>query len=121
MSAPGTANKSYAIEHMEDSDVLPPWVFLEYAHILSLVQPSGSRALFTNLSPVIQEALQQRCAAQSQGHDFALRESIEDLISSGNINKDRVCLLDPKAPQVLSPADADSFDVFLFGGILGGQ
>ena len=31
----------------------------------------------------------------------------------------RVCLLDPKAPQILSPADAGLFDCFLYGGILG--
>lgn len=31
----------------------------------------------------------------------------------------RVVLLDPKASQVLSPADGDNFDYLLFGGILG--
>jgi len=31
----------------------------------------------------------------------------------------RVCLLDPKAPKVLSPEDAEIFDWFLYGGILG--
>lgn len=120
-SKPGEAPKSYVVEHMEDSDSLPPWVSLEYSHILSVVTPTGSKALFTNLSPVIQDALRQQCeGAQLQQHDFALRESIEDLIKSGAVSKDRVCLLDPKAPEVLAPADADQFDVFLFGGILGG-
>ena len=31
----------------------------------------------------------------------------------------RVCLLDPKATKILSPSDADLFDCFLYGGILG--
>ena len=33
--------------------------------------------------------------------------------------KERVCLLDSEAPQVLSPEDAQTFDYFLLGGILG--
>ncbi|KAL8691186.1 MAG: hypothetical protein Q9218_003536 [Villophora microphyllina] len=33
--------------------------------------------------------------------------------------KDRVCLLDPAAKDELSPKDADAFDIFVFGGILG--
>jgi carboxypeptidase D len=33
--------------------------------------------------------------------------------------KSKVCLLDPAAKQELSPEDADIFEVYLFGGILG--
>lgn len=122
MSSDTATPKSYVIEHMEDSDVLPPWVSLEYSHILSTINPSGSRALFTNLSPVIQQALTQQCgnSAEQAGAEYALTDSIEQLIANGTVKKERVCLLDPKAPQVLSPADKDQFDCFLFGGILGG-
>jgi ribosome biogenesis SPOUT family RNA methylase Rps3 len=35
--------------------------------------------------------------------------------------KEKVCLLDPAAKEELSPKDAEKFDVFLFGGILGTQ
>ena len=34
-------------------------------------------------------------------------------------DKSRVCLLDPSATKELSPEDGETFDVFLFGGILG--
>jgi ribosome biogenesis SPOUT family RNA methylase Rps3 len=30
-----------------------------------------------------------------------------------------MCLLDPKASEVLTPADAAAFDLYVFGGILG--
>lgn len=32
---------------------------------------------------------------------------------------ERICLLDSEADETLSPADAEAFDYFLFGGILG--
>ena len=35
------------------------------------------------------------------------------------IEQSRVCLLDPKATLPLSPEDGDTFDYFLYGGILG--
>jgi ribosome biogenesis SPOUT family RNA methylase Rps3 len=41
---------------------------------------------------------------------------VEELYAA---DKARVCLLDPAAAKDLSPADGDTFDVFLFGGILG--
>jgi ribosome biogenesis SPOUT family RNA methylase Rps3 len=46
----------------------------------------------------------------------ARTDSIETYFAS---KKERICLLDPSAKQELEPADAEKFDVFLFGGILG--
>jgi hypothetical protein len=44
------------------------------------------------------------------------QQGILDLIKSRGINLDRVCLLDPKAEQALSPEDGDErFYWFLFG------
>jgi len=43
-----------------------------------------------------------------------------DLMKQRNIPIERVCLLDPKATQELSPEDGQgAFDWLLFGGILG--
>jgi len=42
--------------------------------------------------------------------------SVETLYAE---DKTRVCLLDPSATSELSPEDGETFDVFLFGGILG--
>lgn len=38
----------------------------------------------------------------------------------GFVPSKRVCLLDPQAKEELRPEDGEVFDVFLFGGILGG-
>ena len=35
------------------------------------------------------------------------------------MDKARVCLLDPRAEKELAPEDAQNFDLFLYGGILG--
>lgn len=46
--------------------------------------------------------------------------TVEDLYSNDDTkDKQKVCLLDPKATQDLAPEDAKLFDTFLFGGILG--
>lgn len=39
--------------------------------------------------------------------------------SSFPTDSSRICLLDPAATEELTPEDADKFDFFLFGGILG--
>jgi len=35
------------------------------------------------------------------------------------LNLKRVCILDPESDETLKPEDADKFDYFIFGGILG--
>ena len=44
--------------------------------------------------------------------------SARSIVDMG-IPTDRICLLDSEATEDLSPGDADVFDYFLFGGILG--
>lgn len=53
--------------------------------------------------------------------DRALSATTAEDIYSANSSRDkqRVCLLDPKATQDLAPEDGELFDTFLFGGILG--
>ncbi|ORY21472.1 SAM-dependent RNA methyltransferase [Naematelia encephala] len=113
----------YVIEHMEDDDetthALPEWVKLEYSHMLTLIGPS-SELHFTSLSstsiPPLTTYLSSH-ASSSKAH--AHTEPILEWLSTQHIPLGRVCLLDPKAPQVLCPEDSDKFDVFLYGGILG--
>jgi ribosome biogenesis SPOUT family RNA methylase Rps3 len=91
--------------------------------------------MFTNLSStsasVLQEKLQSPSSSSSEGSASAtsqeprskvqcLSESIEKLTGTGDIPPaSRICLLDPRAEKAISPEDADLFDGFLFGGILG--
>ncbi|WWD21982.1 hypothetical protein CI109_106470 [Kwoniella shandongensis] len=111
----------YVIEHMEDDDentkALPEWVKLEYSHMLSLVGPSSS-VHFTSLSSTSIPPLTTHLSS-SKAHPTT--QPILSLLPTLNpaIDPSRVCLLDPRAPKVLAPGDAELFDVFLYGGILG--
>ncbi|KAK8846674.1 hypothetical protein IAR55_005761 [Kwoniella newhampshirensis] len=111
----------YVIEHMEDDDesteALPEWVQLEYSHMLKLVGPSSS-VHFTSLSSTSIPPLTSHLASP-KAHPTT--SPILSLLPTLNppIDFSRVCLLDPRAPKVLSPEDGESFDVFLYGGILG--
>jgi len=102
--------KVFVIEHMEEDDdvnqPIPPWVLLEYQQICRIAK----NVIFSNLSRsaigVLKSSLPPSCTC-----------SIEP--AAALLGNRRVCLLDPKAEQVLSPNDLESFDAFLFGGILG--
>lgn len=110
-----------------------------YAHMLNLVGPT-SAVLFTSLSsssvPPLKDYLSSRSASSTSSSPSATSSSsapkekekaqlyttsILDTLAgkSPPVPFSRVCLLDPRAPAELSPADADLFDVFLYGGILG--
>ncbi|GMK57776.1 hypothetical protein CspeluHIS016_0406100 [Cutaneotrichosporon spelunceum] len=115
----------YIIEHMEEDDAetraLPEWVRLEYAHMLQLVGPSSS-VCFTSLSASSIPPLASYLTESPGGSKAVLSPSpVLSFLSSQDppVPKARVCLLDPRAEAAISPADADSFDVFLYGGILG--
>lgn len=111
-------------EHMEDDDAthaLPEWVRLEYAHMLSLVGPKSNVA-FTSLSASSIPPLQTYLSPKPEGSKAILEtKPILEFLSSAQppIPLGRVCLLDPRAEKVLAPEDAELFDVFLYGGILG--
>jgi len=107
----------YVMEHMEEE--LFEWSALEYSHFVH--QVGADKALITNLdvgklSPREQGIL-SRVPHPIPSH-VILKESVRDL---GFIreNPARVCLLDEKGHEVLSPTDADLFDYVVFGGILG--
>ena len=108
---------------------LPPWVMLEYSHILERTyrQDRENRVYFSNLSSksatILSNQLSGSSGLPASSHRATadpLSESVEALIASGQLPpKPRICLLDPKAEKAISPEDAEEFDAFLFGGILG--
>ncbi|KII91571.1 hypothetical protein PLICRDRAFT_173401 [Plicaturopsis crispa FD-325 SS-3] len=119
---------TYAIEHMEDdeetSKAIPPWVELEYAHMRVLAGPNAT-VHFTHLSGPSSRSLSQvsrstasenTSLADAQFHEAG----VLDLMKTASVPLHKVCLLDPKATEALSPEDGDGrFEWFLFGGILG--
>ncbi|KAI9706274.1 MAG: hypothetical protein M1820_004849 [Bogoriella megaspora] len=98
------------VEHLDPE--LGPWSALEYQTIAEECREAGSRLLLSSVSPLLQlpEDLKGLKGLE------ASHENVEKLFAD---NKTRICLLDPKATEELNPRDADKFDGFLFGGILG--
>ncbi|KAG0699389.1 SAM-dependent RNA methyltransferase [Suillus ampliporus] len=113
---------TYVIEHMEEDETtlksLPPWVELEYAHMIMLAGING-RVEFTHLSHNSGSSLDARLASISErAASYQVHtKSILELLEQKKIPITRVCLLDPRAQTVLAPEDGKSFDYFLFGYI----
>ncbi|KAK7682807.1 hypothetical protein QCA50_014191 [Cerrena zonata] len=130
---------SYVIEHMEEDDLssktIPRWVELEYKHMQDLAGPQ-SEVHFTHLSQRSCETLQTLFSptptslssvpvddappTKGKAKGYAHPEGVLELMKSKYVPIEKVCLLDPKATEELSPKDGDGrFEWFLFGGILG--
>ena len=89
--------------------------------MLNLIGPS-SQLHFTSLSsssiPPLESYLKDTTPSTSSKahlHTIPILELVEKL----GTTPARVCLLDPRAPKELSPEDGETFDIFLYGGILG--
>jgi|TARA_R110002003_G_scaffold52_21_gene4512 ribosome biogenesis SPOUT family RNA methylase Rps3 len=106
------SGKTFVVEHLDPE--LEAWSSLEYATIAAESHSSGAKFLLSSVPTTLQlpENLQhvQGLTVETRG--------IEEIYAD---KKDRVCLLDPAAAKDLSPQDGDTFDIFLFGGILGKQ
>jgi len=109
---------------MEEDDAasrtIPRWVELEYKHMQTLAGPSSS-VYFTHLSSSSKSSLEALFSSSSSSASVsAYKHAVLEVMQQQNVPLDRVCLLDPKAPEALAPEDGDGrFEWFLFGGILG--
>ena len=105
-----STGKTFIVEHLDDE--LGPWSELEYLAIAKETQASNGTFILSSLPPAFKtpSTLLEVPAFKAE------HRGVEELYAA---DKARVCLLDPAAAKDLSPADGDTFDVFLFGGILG--
>ena len=104
-----TVSKTYVVEHLDPE--LEEWSALEYASIARETLDAGSTFLLTSVQQsVIQPLIRANTPCKTD------ERSVEEIF---NDTKDQVCLLDPAAQKELSPEDANRFNVYLFGGILG--
>lgn len=100
-----TKHPLFIIEHLEPQ--LWPWCLIEYESIAKIV---GRKNLwFTNIAKKDVKKLAK------WGSVFT--ESIKEK----KIDLTRSCVLDPYAPQTLTPSEAKSFEYYIFGGILGDE
>lgn len=102
--------KTYVVEHLDPE--CGPWSTLEYLAIAKESTASGAQFCLSSAPKDIDFPASLRVC---QGLEIEHR-SVEEIYRD---RKSRVCLLDPAAKEELSPEDADDFDVFVFGGILG--
>jgi ribosome biogenesis SPOUT family RNA methylase Rps3 len=101
------------MESDESDGTFPPWVSLEYSQMLKVAAPST--VIFSSLSSASVNSLggllEQRGATKEQYR--AETDKVLDLMKKDGVPLERVCLLDPKATEVIAPEDAKEFDWFL--------
>lgn len=102
--------KTFIVEHLDPE--LGPWSELEYIAIAKETQETKGNFLLSSLPTEFKvPAALNGIPAFKPEH-----RGVEELYAD---NRAKVCLLDPAAAKDLSPEDAEMFDAFLFGGILG--
>ncbi len=104
------ASKTYIVEHLDEE--LGPWSELEYITIAQESHKAGAKFCLSSVPP----SLELPEVLKAAPGFTAEQSSVETIYAK---DKTRVCLLDPSATKELSPGDGETFDVFLFGGILG--
>ncbi|KAF2690751.1 DUF431-domain-containing protein [Lentithecium fluviatile CBS 122367] len=105
-----SAGKTFVVEHLDPE--LEEWSSLEYSAIASECHATGAQFFLSSVPTSLKLPVNLQ---QAEGLNVETR-GIEEIYAD---KKDKVCLLDPAASKDLSPEDGDTFDVFLFGGILG--
>lgn len=102
--------KTYVVEHLDPE--CGPWSTLEYVTIARESAEAGAQFCLSSAP----HRLDLPASLRDIKGLHVTHQGVEDIYRD---RKDRVCLLDPAAKDELNPTDADVFDVFLFGGILG--
>ena len=101
---------SFVVEHLDPE--LGPWSALEYKSIAQESHDAGCTFILSSVPESLLSSGELASISQAQIQSKSVEAIFADKTS-------RVCLLDPAAEQELSPKDADTFDIYLFGGILG--
>ena len=102
--------KTFVVEHLDPE--LEAWSSLEYAAIASECHATSAQFLLSSVPTSLKLPANLH---QAKGLRVETR-GIEEIYAD---KKHKVCLLDPSATKDLGPEDGDTFDIFLFGGILG--
>jgi ribosome biogenesis SPOUT family RNA methylase Rps3 len=103
-------SKRFIVEHLDPE--LGDWSALEYRTIALESYDAGVKFCLSSVPPSLTIPDDLRSTPGFETNSLSIETTFAN-------QKDRVCLLDPQGVQELSPEDADRFDVFVFGGILG--
>lgn len=107
----------YIIEHMEQG--FSEWVTLEYAQI---IRDLGASNLILSSLPEGTQESDIPVKLREMGLQWTTKplNEIQTVFPQlPSLQENRVCLLDPRASSDLTPEDAQQYDYFVFGGILG--
>jgi ribosome biogenesis SPOUT family RNA methylase Rps3 len=119
MPAPQTKKqKTYIVEHLDPE--LEAWSALEYTTIARETHAAGSAFILSGVPPATPIPPDLAAAPGLRVEQRGVEELYPSDGDDDRPSRNRVCLLDPAAAQELTPEDAERFDAFLFGGILGG-
>jgi ribosome biogenesis SPOUT family RNA methylase Rps3 len=100
---------TFVVEHLDPE--LGPWSALEYQTIAEESRQAGCDFVLSSVPAALIAA-----EGFKNVKDNARSDSVESYFAN---RKSQICLLDPAASQELCPEDAEKFEIFLFGGILG--
>lgn len=92
--------KTFIIEHLEPE--LWKWCIIEYKNISKTV--GKNNLIFTNI---------KKDSKKLKKYGKVVSRSISEL----NLND--ICVLDPESKKTLTPKEAQKYNYFIFGGILG--
>ena len=111
---PASTKHTFIVEHLDPE--LDSWQESEYS---SIYRESTAAGIKFQLTGVKQQDLTRNLRDNHAMPATAFTsEKVERIYGAEGV-KQRTCLLDPKAEAMLGPDDAEKFDVFVFGGILG--
>lgn len=100
---------TFVVEHLDPE--LGAWSALEYKTIADESRNAGCDFILSSVPASLIASTTFRDIREN-----ARSDSIESYFAE---KKSQICLLDPAAEQELVPGDAEKFEIFLFGGILG--
>lgn len=95
------------------------WVILEYSQILRDVGAENLVLSSLPKSTTEKDIPEKLLSLGLRWTTSDLKSIDEDFKDLSPLKDGRVCLLDPRAAIDLQPEDAEEFDYFVFGGILG--
>lgn len=103
----------YIVEHLDPE--IEAWQLLEYNTIAVECAQTDSQLYVTGVPQTLYDNLPKDIMFK------VTRQGIEEMVAQKYIPREKVCLLDPKGDQELSPQDGEQFGLYLFGGILGDE
>ena len=115
---------TYIVEHLDPE--LEEWSALEYKHIAAECLSAGAPFIVSCVPPSLKVPddlksaaglrIEHRNVEAMSSNNGEGQDDGEGAVADGPFfDRNKICLLDPAAPEDLIPEDADKFAAYLFG------